>query len=446
MATQNDEPNDVGMEHQLDNVSDHDIEELDFNGSAQGNGGSRMKRSAGKMVAIVLAVIVAIGGLGTAGGWYWYNNLRQYPVIVDGQIVNIRNGHSIERILQDNADFQKVPGRLISLTGKVLDDKGGEPIKVTVNGVEVPQDKLASTHLKEQDEVTLENGADKEEEHEDKVEVIPHGKKATNIVTGGIIQLHLPGSDGTKETWVGKVSGEVVDKGVTKEPVDEQITALTPHVPADRKVIALTFDDGPSEYTPKMLDIFKEKGVHVTFFNIGTQSAEMKDTVKRMVDEGHQVGSHSNTHPFLPKLSDDGLRSELTAGFDGLASAGVTSRMFRSPYGAFTNKDWERAGDLISTNVLWDIDTLDWKMPGAQAIHDTVLKQAHNGAIALMHTGGGNREQDIEALPGIIDDLKAQGYEFVTVGELMAMDQKQRFPEWAIKGELPTAAASASES
>nr|WP_169275820.1 polysaccharide deacetylase family protein [Bifidobacterium sp. DSM 109958] len=442
------------MASELEGVSDDDVQELDFNGSAYGagpgNGGKGGKggrrRGAGRIVAIVLAVVLVLSGAGFGGGWYWYHNLRPYPVIVDGNVVTIRSGESLAKILKDNAYFGKTPGKLISLTGKVINTTDGDPVAVTLNGAAVSEDALASTHLKEQDEITLTNGGDKTEDHDVKTEAIPHGKKATNIVTGGTIQLHVPGTDGTKETWVGKVSGETVDKGVTKEPVDEQTTAYRPHVPDGRKVIALTFDDGPSQYTTPMLDLFKEKGVHVTFFNIGTQAEEMKDVVQRMVDEGHQVASHSNTHPNMPKMTTEALRAELTAGFDDLAAAGVTTRMFRSPYGAFTNADWDRAGDLISTNVLWDIDTLDWKLPGAQAIHDTVMAQAHNGAIVLMHTGGGNRQQDVDALPSIIDDLKGQGYEFVTVGELMAMDKEQRFPDWAIKGEMPPTSGDAAQS
>ena len=423
-----------------ENVSDQDIQELSFNGSAYGSHHGRLpnqKRNTSKIVAAVVAVLLVLGAGGYGAGWYWYNHLRSYPVFIDDKVTTIRVGDSLEKILNDNAYFGKNPGKLISLTGKVIDDRGGDPVKVEVNGSEVPTDALTSTHLKEQDQVTLTNGGDATEEYDVKTETIPHGTKGTNIVTGGIIQLHLPGTDGTKETWVGKRSGDVVDKGVTKQPVDEQTTALTPKAPSDKKVIALTFDDGPSQYTEPMLDIFKEKGIHVTFFNIGVQAAEMPKVVQRMIDEGHQVGNHSNTHPNMPKMSTEALRAELESSFENNAKGGSNSRMFRSPYGAFTNKDWDRAGDLISTNVLWDIDTLDWKLPGAQAIHDTVLSHAHNGAIALMHTGGGNRQQDIDALPSIIDDLKAQGYEFVTVGELMAMDTEQRFPEWAIKGELP---------
>ena len=84
--------------------------------------------------------------------------------------------------------------------------------------------------------------------------------------------------------------------------------------------------------------------------------------------------------------------------------------------------------------MLWNIDTLDWKRPGAQAIVDGVLSNAYNGAIALMHDGGGNREQDIEALPAIIDGLRAQGYELVTVSELMATDS--RFPREVVEGAV----------
>jgi len=102
-------------------------------------------------------------------------------------------------------------------------------------------------------------------------------------------------------------------------------------------------------------------------------------------------------------------------------ASGVSTRMMRSPYGSFTVDQWKDVYDLIDYNVLWSIDTEDWRRPGAQAIHDAVLNHAYNGAVVLMHDGGGNRDQDIQALPGIIDDLKAQGYEFVTISGLLKL-------------------------
>lgn len=92
-----------------------------------------------------------------------------------------------------------------------------------------------------------------------------------------------------------------------------------------------------------------------------------------------------------------------------------------APYGAFGVQQWKDAADIVDMNVLWSIDTLDWKRPGAKAIHDEVLKNAYNGAVALMHAGGGDRTQDIQALPSIIDDLRKQGYSFVTIDELCEM-------------------------
>ena len=108
--------------------------------------------------------------------------------------------------------------------------------------------------------------------------------------------------------------------------------------------------------------------------------------------------------------------------------------MMRAPYGAFTAQDWGRAGDLISCNVLWNIDTLDWKRPGADAIRSNVLNGAFNGAIVLMHDGGGDRSQDVEALPGIIDGLQKAGYQLVTVSELMGKDES--FPPELVEGKV----------
>ena len=108
--------------------------------------------------------------------------------------------------------------------------------------------------------------------------------------------------------------------------------------------------------------------------------------------------------------------------------------MMRAPYGAFTEQEWARAGDIVGCNVLWNIDTSDWERPGAQAIADAVLNNVHNGSIVLMHDGGGNREQTVEALPMIIDGLHDQGYTIVTVGELIELDG--RIPQAVVDNEV----------
>ncbi|WP_323804614.1 polysaccharide deacetylase family protein [Bifidobacterium pullorum] len=419
---------------------DDAVEELFFGTSATGAtdpGNRRRRRRRGIIAAIVAVAIVLAAAAGTGGWLLWDLRLRPVPVSFNGTVVDVRVGDTLAGALADHGDFGAKPGRLLSIAGKPIAGHRGGPVRAEVDGRTVTLADLKATRPAEGMRVTLRDGEDRTEAHEERVVAIAHRDDPADVADGGIVQLHIPGKDGSKKVWVGKVSGATVDKAVLEQPQDGRTTAFTPSPPAGRKVIALTFDDGPSQYTPRMLDILKEKGAKATFFNLGGQAAQMPGVVARMVKEGHQVASHSDTHPNMPTMETKALRAELTAGFDHLAQAGSDSRMFRAPYGAFTNADWDRAGDLISTNVLWSIDTLDWKRPGAQAIHDAVVQHAYSGAVVLMHTGGGDRSQDVEALPGIIDDLRAQGYEFVTVGELMAMDQQHRFPDWACDGQLP---------
>nr|WP_231129383.1 polysaccharide deacetylase family protein [Bifidobacterium choloepi] len=192
--------------------------------------------------------------------------------------------------------------------------------------------------------------------------------------------------------------------------------------PDGKKVIALTFDDGPSQYTDDILKILVDKGVKATFFDLGTQALAYADQEQAMLKDGMQVASHSNTHPYLPSMSKDDLRAEIQAGFANIEKAsGVQTTVFRSPYGAFGADQWKDAAGLISMNVLWDIDSEDWRKPGVDQIVANVVNYAHNGAIALMHDGGGDRSEDIKALPTIIDKLKADGYTFVTIDELVQM-------------------------
>ena len=451
----------TGSGHDPGTGPEHDPDRTD---PAAGRG--RKPRRIWLRVLITLLVVALVAGGGVGGWWLWNGNWRTTPVSFNGTAVEVRMDQPLADVIESHGWFGAEPGRLMSITGKVVDERGGKPVAIALDGRATGIETLRHTTIRDVIErdsgtdtglvsslgqilgrgrhdvvthrISLSAGADVTEGHTVKTTAIKHGSAGADI-TGGIIQLRWPGRDGRKEVWVGKESGETVDKGVVEKPQDSRITALTPRPPSDRKVIALTFDDGPSQYTPRMLDILKEKGVHATFFDVGTQSQELGDVERRIVAEGHQLASHSDTHPNMPTMSTKALRADLEAGFRKLAKGkdGKTSHMFRSPYGAFTVKDWQRAGDLISTNVLWDIDTLDWKRPGADAIADAVLGHAHNGAIALMHTGGGDRSQTLAALPVIIDGLKARGYEFVTVGELMALDQDHRFPDWAVNGELP---------
>ena len=371
-----------------------------------------------RVFAIVLAVVLVLGG-GGAGGYMWMCHWRRIPITVNKSERLVRVDSTIASLLKDNDNFDAKPGRLLDITGGVIDQSGGEAVQVERNGQTVSPEQRDATGIKENDTITVTSGKDLTEGHSVRYETVPYDTDI-DLTHGPLQEVKQQGKDGEREVWVGERSNKKVDKDITQEPQKLIVQSRTPR-PASGKVIALTFDDGPSQYSSAILDILKSKGVKATFFNLGNSASQYPNATKRMLSEGHQVASHSNTHPYLPKMSSDEMLAELKAGFDNLKAAGADTKVLRAPYGSFGVEQWKAAAELVDMNVLWDIDTEDWKRPGADAIHDTVLNNAHNGAIVLMHDGGGDRSQDVEALPRIIDDLKARGYTFATIDQLKAM-------------------------
>lgn len=395
-----------------------EVEELSFGDSATGASERKRHPWIGKLIAVLIVIVlVAV----CTGAWAWEARLRHIIVFVNGQQVEISAGTTAKQLLDDHDDFGAHPGRLLAVDGSVIKKYGGHPAELRVDGSVIDPADWGNTRFSGNADISVESGGDVVEGHGTDYEPIPYTVSVN--IKGSVIQMvKTRGKDGKREIWVGDVSKKRITKRVITQPVDVQIVGVSPR-PQGHKVIALTFDDGPSDrYTAPILDILKQKGVKATFFDVGQYSVQYPALEKRMVAEGHEVASHSNTHPYMPKMKRAALRAEITAGFANMKKAsGVSTRMMRSPYGSFTVDQWKDVYDLVDYNVLWSIDTEDWRRPGAQAIHDAVLNHAYNGAVVLMHDGGGNRDQDIEALPGIIDDLKAQGYEFVTISGLLKL-------------------------
>ena len=378
------------------------------------------------VAAAVAIVLIAAIGLGIGYQFFW----RSVDVTVNGQTVSGKIGTGVEQFLADNNYFGVKAGRLLSVGGNVLDEQGGDRFSLISEGEAVSEEELAGMKLSDGLVLTVSDGVDATEEHtEEVVDIMPN---ITSDGSGAIQFVSQWGKAGKKKVWTGKQSGETVDKETVEAPVDMVVSMYNPKPKGDKKYIALTFDDGPSAYTKDILAILARYGAKATFFNLGTQ---VDSDSRAVVDGGHEMASHTNQHANLPDCDRDSLRTEISSAADAIEGAsGYRPQMIRAPYGAFTLTEWARSGDLISCNVLWNIDTLDWKLPGAAAITDAVLSGAYNGAIALMHDGGGNRSQDVEALPGIIEGLQADGYELVTVSELMELDG--RFPEDVIDGTV----------
>ena len=183
----------------------------------------------------------------------------------------------------------------------------------------------------------------------------------------------------------------------------------------NRKVVALTFDDGPNPATTNQaLDTLSKYGIKATFFVLGKNVSGNEEILKRMKADGHVIGNHSWSHPVLSKLSLDDAKKQITDTEDALTKVlGSSSKLMRPPYGAITD-DIRNSLDL--SFIMWDVDSLDWKSKNEASILTEIQREVKNGSIILMHD---IHAETVHALPKVIDYLKGQGYDFVTVPDLL---------------------------
>ena len=186
------------------------------------------------------------------------------------------------------------------------------------------------------------------------------------------------------------------------------------NIDPDNKVIALTFDDGPSKYTNEIIDILKKNNAVATFFVVGNRLSFYEDTLKNMLNAGNEIGNHSYSHKWLNRLSKDEFILEINNTQNEVKRiTGYTPEIFRPTYGGYSDKLKSYTG---LTFVLWDVDSNDWKVKNADKIYDNITKNAFDGSIVLMHD---NHRYAAESLDKVIKKLKEEGYSFVTVSELL---------------------------
>lgn len=196
-------------------------------------------------------------------------------------------------------------------------------------------------------------------------------------------------------------------------------------LPAGTNAVSLTFDDGPNpQATPRILDVLRDEQVHATFFVLGLHAERWPALVHRMADEGHQLGNHGYWHRKLHRQLPAYVRDDLSRGAQAieLASGGVRPKVFRAPHG-FRNP-WVTpiAASLGQRTVGWTLGVWDSARPGAGEIARRALDGLRAGSILLLHDGdgydpAGDRLQTAEALPMIIEGLRARGLHFTTLPE-----------------------------
>ena len=360
---------------------------------------------------------------------------------VEVEVNGTRRSFTINTPVQDIIKAQGLTpktGNLVSVSGKVLEQNGGTAYTLKVNGQEQDNETAKAFRVSGGEELEISDGKDVREDAD-----VTYEETAPKLEMSGsygaIGYISQWPQTGKVEQLKGKISGESAT-GDTVQEVKNCVVKLHNVEPSDgNKVVALTFDDGPGVDTQNFLDVLAKYDAKATFFNTGDNEQKYPDLARACVNAGHCVMSHSYDHPNLLQCTEQEVYDELHTTFDIIKNTtGQATSSIRPPYGNFKQMQWLYTKGELSVSVLWNMDTEDWKLPGVDAIVNNACNGISNGGIILMHDGGGDRAQGVEAVGKIIERLQGEGYKFVTIPELMATDP-------SIPADIATGAATMPE-
>ncbi len=256
------------------------------------------------------------------------------------------------------------------------------------------------------------------------------------VITGDALKIilprgeFLPMSDGTKDFVFSKNetadffkeehsgSTEAVNPDTAeKDEIKADVSIIDVQIEKDKPMVALTFDDGPSAHTERLLDIFQEYGGKGTFFVLGNTLDNRSESLKRMVLQGHEIGNHSWSHRQFTSIGTEEVRDQIMMTRAKIYDiTGVDCKIVRPPYGACNDSIRELGKELGVSFVNWSIDTLDWKSKNADAVYNEIMNDVGDGHIILCHD---LHKTTVDAMESVIPDLIAKGYQLVTVTELL---------------------------
>lgn len=200
---------------------------------------------------------------------------------------------------------------------------------------------------------------------------------------------------------------------------------------AGSKQLALTYDDGPNDpHTMRLLDVLAKHGVHATFFLIGRYAQQRPDIVREVARAGHVIGNHTFTHPLLTFQSAQKIERQLKECTLAIRDAvGEHSNLFRPPFGGRRPAVLRLARKMRLEPIMWNVTGYDWNAESADDIERKVVRRVRGGDVILLHDGGhrefgADRSRTVEASDRLISRYKAEGYEFVTVPEMMTSAAK----------------------
>lgn len=189
----------------------------------------------------------------------------------------------------------------------------------------------------------------------------------------------------------------------------------------NKKIVAITFDDGPSKYTTKLVDELKKREVPATFFVLGSEIERFPEVLKFENDTGNEIGIHSYEHKLFTKLNEDEILEQVSKTKNIIKDiTGKSPNIIRVPYGSMNKKIKNVLNSHSLTSVLWSVDSLDWKFKNTERTYNYVMKKFKGNDIILMHD---SFDTSVEAAAKIVDTLQNRGYTFVTVSELIRIKE-----------------------
>lgn len=365
----------------------------------------------------VLQIALAIAGIAILVN-LWLS--RPLSINVSNQVQEVPANASLLYVYEMYATPVE-PGDLVDVTGEVIQAGAGAVFSAIVDGQVLDENAANAYHLQPNDVIEFKDGTNTIEPYavSDTSQVAP--QLVMDGDHGSVAYVSQWGYPGVSEHRIGQRSHKEADV-VCEQPTNCVVSVRNIEPPEGSKLVALTFDDGPSSFTPSYLDILQQYGAHATFFELGLQIEKDGAGCDLVRDSGNGMGTHTYGHKFLTRLSAQDLQDQLRWGLDELEQHGVYTTMLRPPYGDFDAQTWLDSAGIISSSITWTQDSQDWSLPGASAVVEHALSNIKSGSIILMHDGGGDRQQDIEALPQIISTLQNEGYRVVSVQELLASD------------------------
>lgn len=373
----------------------------------------------GSLIAVAVVVVLAIVGIFAFNNWM---GSKPVEVTLNGDQVTISGAERSVGGLLDNNVVSVTPGNYVAVDGSTIRQGEGTRCTAKVNGNDTDD---MGMHLNGGDKIEISNGTDITEPYTDsEPQTLPHKTELKGV---GAVHLYSNNAqDGEQVTRTGKESG-ITATVTTKEPIDNIVQYYNVNSNGD-KVIALTFDDGPwDKQTDEILDILEQNDAKATFFTVGQCISGHEKELQRAASMGCEIGTHTWDHAegsgegvSLIKMSTDERKQEVQKGLEAIknATGQEASTIFRCPGGNFDTSVATDLEGIVTAEIGWNVDTTDWKKPGADVIAQRI-QSASPGNIILMHDGGGDRSQTIEGLRQALPKLKEQGYNFITVQELL---------------------------